>query len=114
MSSDIYRCSVTQVYVGFNKKDSREIAVKRMSKRAITNAQHEVKALRKLNNHRNIVGYQVKYICLAALYVLYIYIYIYLYIYVVMRKCDHTHIYIRMLNFCMGKKLFLQITMHMG
>ena len=98
MSSDICRCSGTQVYVGFNKKDSREMAVKRMPKRAIKNAQQEVKTLRKLNNHRNIVGYQVKYICLAALYVLYIYIYIYIfiyiYIYVVMRKCDHTHIYI--------------------
>ena len=65
MSSDICRCFGTQVYVGFNKKDSREMAVKRVTKDAIEMAEQEVKILLKVD-HPNIVKYQVKYICLAA------------------------------------------------
>ena len=59
MFSDICRCSGTRVYVGFNKKDSREMAVKRVPKGAIESAEQEVKILLKLN-HPNIVGYQVR------------------------------------------------------
>ena len=59
MSSNICRSFGTRVYVGFNKKDSREMAVKRVPKGAIEKTEQEVKILRKLN-HPNIVGYQVR------------------------------------------------------
>ena len=59
MSSDICRCSDTNVYVGLNKKDGVEMAVKVMKQEAIKMAVQEVKTLQKLD-HQNIVRYQVK------------------------------------------------------
>ena len=46
------------MYVGFNKKDCREAAIKRVPKHAMKNAKAEVDSLLKLD-HDNIVKYQV-------------------------------------------------------
>ncbi|KAI0208276.1 Serine/threonine-protein kinase ppk4 [Lamellibrachia satsuma] len=57
MSSYDLLCFGTRVYVGFNKNDGREMAVKIVPRGAIVKVEEEVNALRQLI-HPNIVGYQ--------------------------------------------------------
>ena len=59
MTSDICRCLGTDVFLGINKKDGREAAVKRVHKKNMDMVKTELDHLLKLE-HDNIVRYQVK------------------------------------------------------
>jgi len=59
VTSDICRCLGTEVFVGINKKDGREAAVKRVQKMYKNMVKRELDHLLKLE-HDNIVRYQVQ------------------------------------------------------